>query len=61
MEMPHVEKMLNPTVLEVNLIADHEGPGEVGLRNENFRFKAYRTIFFWLFKGIRPPPADGCR
>ena len=52
---PIVEKLLNPTVLEVqlNILLDVAGE-DVGLENENFRFSSYRSIFLWLYRGKRP-------
>ena len=55
MLLPIVEKLLNPTVLEVHLNVLFEVVGEdKRLDNDNFRFSAYRSIFLWLFRGKRP-------
>ena len=59
MQKPVVEKLLNPTVLEVHLNVLYEVAKEDNsLNSKNFRFSSYRSIFLWLFKGKRPKGED---
>ena len=54
-----VEKLLNPTVLEVNLEILYEvARMNRSLTPKNMRFASYRTLFHWLFRGQRPEGDD---